>query len=63
MLVQVYDAMSTDYDAVDEVASAMQASGEMLEGFAEGCTSDYSQQAKVCAAGGACLHVAVFNLR
>jgi len=47
--MEVYDAMSTDYDAVDEVASAMQASGEMLESFAEGCTSDYSQQAKVAA--------------
>merc|ERR1719420_417532 len=47
--MEVYDAMSTDYDAVEEVAEAMQASGEMLESFAEGSTSDYSQQAKVAA--------------
>jgi len=47
--MEVYDALSTDYDAVEEVAEAMQASGDMLESFTEGCTSDYAQQAKVAA--------------
>ena len=45
----VYDALDDNYDALSQASTAMQASGDELESFTEGCASPLAQEAKIAA--------------